>query len=169
MTISRLHRRLAVSGRVVAVVGLVLGVALSCSSSLEPRSDVTLLVTNETCQAGQCDSVYVLGFPSKQVNTPGGPWYIELGVVTTPTACLTIPPTATFRIGTPENPNEQVILWSNGEPLTLGTESTMRVFLGSLSASTAAFVPANAAGWAITLPSGSHATPAANCSRPTPQ
>src|SRR5437764_577252 len=50
--------------------------ALGCSSTVQPRADVTLLITNGTCETGQCAPVQILGFPSNQPHTPGdsGRW-----------------------------------------------------------------------------------------------
>ncbi len=68
-----------------------------------PRSGVTLLVTNATCTAGACDSVRILAFPSNQPNTPGGPWSVDLGVMTTPQKCFALPPSAKFYVIAPES------------------------------------------------------------------
>src|SRR5437879_11714758 len=97
--------------------------ALSCSSIDEPRSGVTLLVTNESCVTGRCDSLRVLAFPSNQPNTPGGLWSLDLGIMTTAHACFTLPPTATFRVigmrqdGTADT---TTFTWTNTKSLSLG-------------------------------------------------
>jgi hypothetical protein len=89
--------RFAASG--ATAIPLCALVALACtSSSLESRSNVTLLVTNGTCQAGPCTPLQILGFPSNQPLTPGGLWSIDLGLLTAPTACLTFPRAAIFRV-----------------------------------------------------------------------
>ena len=139
--------------------------ALSCSSIDEPRSGVTLLVTNESCLAGSCDSLRVIAFPSNQPNTPGGLWSLDLGIITTSRACFTLPPTATFRVigirqdGTADT---TTYTWTNTKSLSLGAlpPSSSRIQAGP---STSAFVPAKAAGWRITFPTGSQATPSSAC------
>src|SRR6266487_3735491 len=73
-------------------------VSLACSSNLDPKSAITLLVANSTCSSGPCDSLEVLAFPGNQPRTPGGFWSIDLGVLTTSQQCFTFPPSATFRV-----------------------------------------------------------------------
>jgi hypothetical protein len=146
-------------------VSFLVFVALSCSSIDAPRSGVTLLVTNETCLAGPCDSLRVLAFPSVQPNTPGGLWSLDLGLITTSQACFTLPPTATFRvIGVREDgtADTTTFTWTNAKSLSLGTlrPSSSRIQAGP---STSAFVPAKAAGWRISVPTGSQATPSSAC------
>lgn len=138
---------------------------ISCSSSLEPRSGVTLLVTNGTCQGGHCDSLRVLGFPSNQPNTPGGLWNLDLGLITTPQACYILPPTAVFlliAVRDDGRADTTSIRWTNAISLSLGAQppSSSRIFA---SPSTSTFVPADAAGWQITVPSGSAVTRSAAC------
>ena len=62
---------------------------LACTSTLEPRADITLLVTNGTCSpAGdQCQPLRVLAFPHNQPQppVPAGLWKFDLGVVAGPT------------------------------------------------------------------------------------
>ena len=139
--------------------------ALSCSSSVEPHSDVTLLVTNGTCVSGRCDSLEVLGFPSNQPATPGGFWSVDLGLITTPQACFTLPASATFHVigengdGTADT---LTYTWTSASALALGAQppSSSRI---QASPNTTAFVPADAAGWRITFPTESKATPSAAC------
>lgn len=146
-------------------LSLIVVATLACSSSLEPRSGVTLLVTNGTCQAGHCDSLRVLGFPSNQPNTPGGEWSLDLGLITTSQACFTLPPTAVFYvIGVREDGGADTtsFSWTNAKSLSLGTlsPSSSRI---SASPSTTSFVPADAAGWQITVPGGSQPTSSSAC------
>jgi hypothetical protein len=154
-----------VSVRSLGAVPLLLFTALSCSSNVEPHSDLTLLVTNETCVSGRCDSLVVLGFPSNQPATPGGFWSVELGLITTPQACFPLPASATFDVigehgdGTADT---LTYTWTSTSSLALGAQppSSSRI---QASPSTTAFVPADAAGWRITFPTGSKATPSSAC------
>ncbi|HEX5437335.1 MAG TPA: hypothetical protein VFW98_09245 [Gemmatimonadaceae bacterium] len=150
----------------LGALSLLMVLALACSSSLEPRSGVTLHVINGSCQSGQCDSLRILGFPGNQPNTPGGFWSVDLGVITGAQACFTLPPTATFRvIGEHSDGTRDTVTttWTNAMPLALGalppTWSSLQA-----SPSTKAFVPADEAGWQVTLPAGTQATPSARCS-----
>ncbi|MGH7626122.1 MAG: hypothetical protein ACREOJ_12495 [Gemmatimonadaceae bacterium] len=145
-----------------AALGLL---ALACSSSVEPRSGVTLLVTNASCQSGHCDSLDVLAFPSNQPNTPGGFWSLDLGMVTAAQQCFTLPPTAQFRvIGERSDGGADTVTytWTDASSLSLAALPPSQPHLLAQPV-TSAFVPATAAGWAITIPSGNQATPAAAC------
>ncbi len=144
---------------------LVLLAGLACSSTLEPRSGITLLVTNGTCLTGRCDSLEVLAFPSNQPHTPGGFWSVDLGLLTTPEACFTFPPSATFRVigvnadGTRDT---TTFTWTSADPLSLGVQAPSG-FRAQASPSTTAFVPASSAGWSITFPTASHASSSPAC------
>jgi hypothetical protein len=130
-----------------------------------PRSGVTLLVTNATCLTGPCDSLRVLAFPSDQPNTPGGYWSLDLGVMTTSQACFTLPPSAHFYvISEPvrSSADTTTFTWTSGMPLSLGAFSPSSSTIQA-SPTTTAFVPSNAAGWSITFPTGSQATPSSSC------
>jgi hypothetical protein len=114
----------------------------------------TLLVTNATCLSGHCDSLEILAFPSNQPLTPGGLWSIDLGLMTGPQACVTLPPSATFRVTGPDSTgvvHTVIYTWTPAVSLSLGAIAPEG---GRLQASptTAAFVPASAAGWRVTLP-----------------
>ena len=113
-----------------------------------PRSGVTLLVTNATCLAGPCDSLRVLAFPSDQPNNPAGPWSLDLGVITTSQECIVLPSSA--------------LPWTNLVPLSLGAQPPSASLLFAFPTTTA-FIPANAAGWSITFPRDSVATPSPSC------
>lgn len=165
MTSLRTATESAVPLRWLRTVSLIVFATISCSSSVEPRSGVTLLVTNGTCQGGHCDSLRVLGFPSNQPNTPGGLWSLDLGLVTASQACLTLPPTAVFRvIGVRDGGGADTtsITWTNAKSLSLGAQpsASSRIFA---SPSTPTFVPADAAGWQITVPGGSQPTSSSAC------
>lgn len=137
----------------------------ACSSSVEPRSDITLLITNGTCMPGPCSSQEVLAFPSNQPNTPGGSWSLDLGTMSAPRLCITIPASATFSVtslNADGSADTTKFIWSTELPVTLGvqTPATSRILA---SPSTSRFVPATAAGWSITLPGSSQVVPASTC------
>ncbi len=165
MTSSSSQRDARVAARVLGTVSVLLFAVASCSSTLEPRSGVTLLVSNETCQAGHCDSLEVLAFPGEQPDTPGGYWSIDLGRITTPQACFTLPVTATFSvIGNRENGavDTTTFTWNDAQALSLGTvpPAPTRLFANP---STNAFRPASAAGWRVTLPAETQVTSSSAC------
>ena len=140
--------------KIVLSLPLLLGV-FACSSPVEPRSGITLLVTNRPCQAGQCAAVRVLGFPSNQPLTPGGNWSLDLGLLTGPSACLSIPASGIFRVigvssdGT--KADTTTYNWTSADRFSLGAqpESASRF---TAAPSTGEFVPSGAAGWSVTLP-----------------
>ena len=149
--------------RRAAAVAVLAG--LACSSTLDPRSGITLLATNSTCLTGRCDSLEVLAFPSNQPRTPGGFWSVDLGLLTTPEACFTLPPSATFRVigvNADGSRDTTTFTWTSAEPLSLGVQAPSG-FRTQASPTTIAFVPANAAGWSITFPTGSRASPSPAC------
>lgn len=146
-------------------LALLVFAAASCSSSVEPRSGVTLLVTNGTCGPQGCDPLEVLAFPSGGPATPGGLWSVDLGLITASQACFTLPASATFRIiGMHEDgtADTSITTWTSAKPLSLGAlpPSQSPIVAGP---STTTFVPADAAGWRVTFPTGSQATPNAAC------
>jgi hypothetical protein len=145
----------------IAAVILV-GGALACSSSFDAPSSVTLRVTNTTCTPGPCAAVRVLAFPGDQPDTPGGPWSLDLGVITTPTACVTIPPKAAFYIIAEPGNDTTTVPWDSRENVYLGgqPEAAPRLQAGW---TTNSFVPMSAPGWSVDLPGGTQAVPAAPC------
>jgi len=165
MTTLRNRSETAVPFRWLQTVPFVLFLTVSCSGSIEPRSGVTLLVTNGRCQGGHCDSLQVLGFPSNQPLTPGGFWSLDLGLITASEACFTLPRTAAFHVigvrvdGTRDT---TTFTWTSAMSLALGAEPPSSFMLQARPTS-AAFVPASAAGWQITVPGGSQATPSSAC------
>jgi hypothetical protein len=135
-------------------------IALACSSTVEPHSGITLLVTNGTCGAGSCSPLEILGFPDNQPGTPGGLWSIDLGLVTGSAACVTLPLSAKFLvIG---GADTTTYLWTTARPLSLGAQSpsASRIFA---SPSTSSFVPAAAAGWRATLPGAAQVSASPLC------
>lgn len=135
---------------------------VACSSSEEPPTgDMTLLVTNDSCQLMNCSPIRVLAFPDNQPGTPGGNWSIDLGLVTTPSACLTLPPRAIFRvIG---GPDTTIFSWTTGDGVSLGTIPASGSIVLS-APSTGSFVPDRAKGWKVSLPGGGQVTEAEACS-----
>jgi hypothetical protein len=110
--------------------------------------------------------LFVHGFPSNQPHTPGGFWSLDLGLVGESSTCLTLPSSATFHvIGVSEDgigADTTTYTWRSADPLSLGAQpATSSHFL--TAPTTEAFVPADAAGWSITLPDGSAAAPAPAC------
>lgn len=123
----------------------------------EPGPSVALLVTNETCGSEQCSSFQVRGFWTHQpVYTPGGRWSMDLGTVSTGSACLILPGADTFRV------NETAYVWTSRDSLSLGIMPP-GTWQAHGSPSTSAFVPANSSGWSVTLPGGTVVTPAHAC------
>lgn len=150
--------------RLIVLASLVFA-ALSCSSSLDPRSGTALLVVNGSCVAGLCSSQEVLAFPSNQPNTPGGYWSLDLGTMSGPELCVTIPASATFRVigvNADGSADTTKFIWTSALPVTLGVQppSSSRIFA---SPSTSGFVPATAAGWSTTLPGESQVVPGQTC------
>ena len=133
-------------------------VVFACTSATEPEPppSVTLLVTNATCDSGQCSSFQARGFPSNQPALPGGPLSLDLGTVSTESACLTLPSADTFWI------QAKPSIWTSHDSLSLGILEPGQ-FPGHASPSTSEFVPANSAGWSVTLPDGTAVTPADVC------
>ena len=148
------------------VAALVALAGLACSSAAAPDPPSMLLVTNATCASGSCDPLDVLAFPSNQPLTPGGYWSLDLGLITTPQACFTIPTSAKFLI-VAVNPDSSrdttTITWTSSIPVSLGAipPSGNRIMAGP---STSAFVPSSSPGWTVTFPNGSAASPNTACS-----
>lgn len=141
-----------------------LAATLSCSSPLGPRTPVTILVTNATCVSGQCSAVHVYALPNVHVNTPAGPWRLDLGTTSAAQVCFRLPATATFRIvGEHEDQTADTttFLWTNAHALTLS--AALGGTPEDVVSATATFVPARAAGWSVTLPGNAAPVPAAAC------
>jgi hypothetical protein len=154
-----MSRRLALGFAGIAS-GLISLAVAACTSSAAPRSAVTLLVTNATCAAGQCQSLDILAFPSPQPRTPGGFWSLDLGASDAPQVCLTIPPGAKFLvIG---GADTTTTTWTNALPLSLG-EVSQSVNHLQAAPSTGEFVPAGSRGWSVTLPGNALPVPAPAC------
>ena len=131
--------------------------ASGCSTSIvEPSKDagVTITVKNTTCGAGYCTPLRVVAFPGNQPLTPGGYWSIDLGLITTASACVTLPPTATFTVTNGATGAKTTYTWTSGDPISLGTisESASRI---QASPTTDSFIPINASGWSFDMPGSS--------------
>jgi hypothetical protein len=132
---------------------------------VQPSISRSVLVTNSTCAPGPCQSVRVLLFPHAQFAVPSGPWSVSLGTLSGPSACLMIPASAQFHITDTGTGVTTTYTWTTSDPASLGAT------IGSASAlqaspSTQEIVPVSAAGWQLTLPGGTAATPAAPCAYP---
>ena len=134
-------------------------VVFACTSAtgIKTGPSVTLLVTNATCGSGQCSSFQVRGFPSNFPKVPAGPPSLDLGTISTESACLTLPSADTFWV------NRRPSIWTSRDSLSLGILEPGQPLWGHASPSTAEFVPANSAGWSVTLPDGTAVTPADVC------
>ena len=166
-------------------LALLLGLPLGCSDQLPltyPATGVPLLVVNSTCVDGHCDSLRVIGFPS------GGPtltvnWMVELGTVTGPSACLMIPPLATYRAisAAPTDSTADSLVYSadsKADTIVYEWTPARTMWLGAVTptsppwpfwpASTAAFVPARANGWSVALPDSAAVVPAMPCTPGAP-
>jgi hypothetical protein len=123
---------------------------LACSSPGEPGSGVTLLVSNATCDTGQCEAVHVYAFPDDQPLTPGGLWKLDLGTVSGESACFELPRSAKFTVtGT----NTTTYEWTVDHLVALVGQLPSEPAIPA-SPSTPQFVPSTASGWSITLPGG---------------
>lgn len=146
---------------------LIAGFLPACQSNDTGNTSApTLLVTNATCQSGHCDSLEILAFPSNRPRTPGGLWSIDLGLMTGPQSCVTLPPSATFRVAGPDSTGvvrSVTYTWTPALSLSLGAIAPAD---GRLDANptTAEFLPASAAGWRVTLP-GSQIISGSGCVR----
>jgi hypothetical protein len=138
---------------------------VACSEGTAPElagsAPVTLAITNGTCAAGTCQTFQVLAFPGNQPHTPGGLWSLDVGTMSTESACLTLPDTATFRIIGPSD--TVVVRWTQSDSVSVGALIPGGDRLRA-SPSTRAFVPTRAAGWSITLPGDTVVAMAAPCS-----
>ncbi len=140
-------------------------VIAGCSSygSTESNpSSVTIRITNTTCASGTCTPLRVLAFPFTQPHTPGGYWSLDLGVIRTASACVTLPPSASFSVTDAGSGKVTTYSWTTSDGVSLGAiaESSSRI---QASPSTNQFVPTNAAGWSVALPSESSVTSGSAC------
>jgi len=139
-------------------VVVLLATALACSSPDEPGSGITLLVSNATCNAGQCETVRVYAFPDNQPLTPGGFWKLDLGTVSGESACLELPRSAKITVTGTSTIRYVTYEWTVDRLASLVGLLPSELAIPA-SPSTPQFVPATATGWSVTLPGG--AAPAA--------
>src|SRR3982751_2364668 len=124
------------------------------SSPIGPPRSVPLMVTNTTCTPGPCQAIRILAFPQNQPRTPGGLWSLDLGIVTTPTACVRIPPSAHFTIKDVSNGASEVVPWTSRDSLALGSWAPTAARF-TATPSTEWFVPQGARAWRVALPGDS--------------
>ncbi len=147
----------------VLVSSVAVGSAIGCGSSLEPKPvGVTMLVRNTTCDPGPCVALRVLGFPNNHPHTPGGFWSLDLGIVLSSSACVMIPPTATFRVTNAGTGATTTYSWTSGDSLSLASIPSSASVIQA-APTTGAFVPMHASGWSVALPSSSGPTPNSAC------
>lgn len=144
----------------MACCGTLSMLAAACGLT-EPRA-VKLLVTNTTCGSNGCTAFHVLAFPENQPNTPAGYWSIDLGEVTTASACLTIPATATFKITDAGAGATTTVTWTTRKNVSLGARMLGQLPMQS-SPSTGNFVPGAEPGWTVALPGSATPTIDASC------
>ena len=133
---------------------LFLPVLATYATPLRPPRPVPLFVTNTTCTPGPCRPIRILGFPLHKVHVPNGGWKIDLGTVTTATACLTIPATTVFRVTEQPSGRSGTTLWTSRDSFALASRPPgVEVF--SAFAMTQDFVPENARAWRVALPGDS--------------
>lgn len=82
--------------------------------------------------------------------------YRDVGVVSTPFACLTLPGPGTFGVGT------EALQWTLRDSLALAGLPAGASGL-SVGPSTGSFVAASAPGWKVSLPGGNTVRAAAAC------
>ena len=148
--------------KVGTILFLLLLATPACSTTTEPLPIVTVLVTNTTCDVGPCTPLRILGFPVNQPGTPGGLWSIDLGLVTGPSGCLTLPPSGAFRVTDASTGATKTYSWTVRDPLALGGEADPADRFRA-QPSTGPFVPASGPGWSIALPGGAGLSSAQAC------
>jgi hypothetical protein len=142
---------------------LLLLAAAACSTTTEPLPPVTLIVRNATCDVGPCTPLQILGFPDNQPLTPGGPWTIDLGVVTGPVGCITLPPSATFRVTNISTGATKTYDWTVRVPLALAAQPNPADRIRA-QPTTGTFLPAAASGWSVQFPGNGAVATAPACS-----
>ena len=142
---------------------LVMAMAACASPIIDSVPEhVVLAVRNTTCDPGPCQAIRVLGFPQQQPRTPGGAWSLDLGVVSTATACLIIPASAQFTVTEASTGAVAVTDWTAYDSLTLASWSPTEPRF-TAGPTTSAFVPGRANAWDVSLPGTTAPVPAAPC------
>lgn len=150
---SRMHRGVRVGKTFGTSLALGLCPLVACTSTTEPQAPVTLLVTNATCNAGECSSIEIRGFPANQPSTPGGMWSVALGATNKPAVCITFPSADTFRVTNAGTGKTTMLVWTTDDEMALGTLEPGKPSFAAVP-STGDFVPGSADGWRIALPGG---------------
>src|SRR6476619_6750508 len=144
---------------------LLLAVAAAWSPLAGQSYSVRLLATKSTCTPGPCQTVEVLAFPQNFPRTPGGRWRIELGTLSTASACFAIPPEAKFLLveqHTNGVNDTSFVRWTSRDSLALGTLAPSENWVDG-GPSTGYFVPQRRRGWRVELPGMSSPDPARLC------
>jgi hypothetical protein len=137
------QRRLSQAMRYVATLACIV---VGCTSTETPSfKNSTIVATNSTCSAGQCEHLVIVGIVPGVIN-PGGYNYFVIGDVDSGTACLDLPDSVTVSgvHWTLANSTSLTALPN----LTPGVSFTQTLQLGD----TRSFVPAAAAGWQVSFP-----------------
>ncbi|MEO7966351.1 MAG: hypothetical protein ABIT38_20810, partial [Gemmatimonadaceae bacterium] len=124
----------------LATVSSAIVVGACNNPSVAPNATVTLLVENATCTAEGCGELNVFAFPNSSYITPGGPWRVTLGSVTTASACLVIPASAEAHITDAGTGQTTTFTWHTSQALALGAKQPLEKNLFPLS-STPEFIP----------------------------
>ena len=137
----------------------------ACSSPQDanPAGGVTVLVVNQGCRY-HCPAMRVLAYPTGGVLTPGFDWSVELGIMTSSTACFTLPESLTqtvVEVGT-NYADTFTFTWTQSKPISLGSVSDAMPDWHAV-ATTDEFVPAAAKGWKTFLPGTSRVESAPVC------
>jgi hypothetical protein len=88
---------------------------------------------------------------------------LDLGVITTPSACVTLPRTAAFYVIEVPGNDTTTFTWTTAKPVSLGAQAASLGTVVLTLTATDTFVPMSASGWSVDLPGGTKAVPAAPC------
>ena len=150
------------SGLFSSLLLILVGGSCAVFDQGEDPQEVGLLITNGTCDGDVCSPIRVRAFPDNQPHTPGGPWSIDLGVVTGRTACLMLPASQEARVTAAGTGETKTWSWSTARGTSLGADDSSEAWFFAHS-TTPSFIPADAAGWSITLPGTGAAVPSGRC------
>jgi hypothetical protein len=150
------------NGARVAPWGVLLTMLVACSPVEGQSTAVPIQVSNATCAAGPCRPIRVLAFPLNQPRTPGGLWSLELGTLSTTSACLAIPAEAKFLIIGATTHDTVVVRWTSRDSVALGSLAPGESRFPA-QPTTGYFVPRRKHGWSVALPGSSEPVPARAC------
>jgi hypothetical protein len=122
--------------------------------------NVTFLVTNATCSMGACAPLLVFAYPSIRME-PAVPYFVVLGIVTTSSACLTIPDSGVFTLIS--SGDTTIVPWTVADNFSVAAHDTLTQGLLFPVQPTPEFVPQSQPGWSLTVPGGTAAVPAKAC------